>query len=106
MTIQHEGKASGQMSLSTGRLGLAPDDQSGRVWAHNCKRIGPAWFQMFAASGARPVRHHTALTNEGADMAQSTRGAPPYDSWTRSSAAKITPQALSAGPVTTTPTPA
>lgn len=36
-------------------------------------------------------------------MAQSTRGAPPYDSWTRSSAAKITPQALSTGPVTTTP---
>lgn len=37
-------------------------------------------------------------------MAKSTRGAPPYDSWTRSSAAKITLQASSASPVTTTPT--
>jgi hypothetical protein len=39
-------------------------------------------------------------------MAKSTRGAAPYDSWTRSSAAKITPQALSTGPVTPTHTTA
>ena len=36
-------------------------------------------------------------------MAKVTRASARYDTRTRSSAAKITPQALSTGPVTTTP---
>lgn len=91
------------MSLSTGRLGLATDDQSGRVWAHNSKMDRPRRIPRLLGGdlGARPVRHHTN-SDEGADMAKSTRGAPPYDSWTRSSAAKITP-ASSADTVPTAP---
>ena len=101
LTIRHDPGPGGQMSASTGRLSMVTDDYSGNVVAHNSKRIGPAVIQVRQTPGARPVRHHTPL-EEGADMAQSTRGTPPYDSWTRSSAAKITPQALSTGPVTTT----
>ncbi|GHJ34253.1 hypothetical protein TPA0910_86860 [Streptomyces hygroscopicus subsp. sporocinereus] len=102
LTIRHERGPGGQMSASTGRLCMASDVYSGRVWPHNSKRIGPAVTQVRQTPGARPVRHQTLL-REGADMAQSTRAPARYDSWTRSSAAKITP-ASSASPVTTTHT--
>lgn len=46
---------------------------------------------------------HRLLTSEGADMAQSTRGFPPSDSETRTSAVKITPVSSDSATVPTIP---
>ena len=103
LTTRHDPGPGGQMSASTGRLSMVTDDYSGNVGAHNSKKDRPRMGPRLLGGdlGARPVRHHIRATNEGADMAQSTRGASPYDSWTRSSAVNITP-ASSTGPVTPT----
>lgn len=88
------------MNRSTGRLGLAPDDSS---VACRHKTIGTAPvvvpLRQTAGTGAGP----TLNSDEGADMAQSTRGPDPSDRVTRNSGVKITPP-MHAGPVTTTPT--
>lgn len=87
----------GTEALSTGRLVPAPDVQS---VARLGGRRGPTKSEAPAATvvavpvceaGTRGLTALTALTNEGADMAQSTRGVPGSDSRTRTSAVKITP---------------
>ena len=100
------------MSRPTGRLSLALDMQSvTRLWRDNCtKSEGPAAPLRVAVlvvehRDAGPAGHpHTLLTNEGADMAQSTRGYPRSDSETRTSAVKITPASTVSATVPTTPT--
>ena len=92
-----------------GRLSLALEVQS--VARLDGER-GPTKSEAPAATvvavpvceaGTRGLTALTALTNEGADMAESTRTSGLSDSRTRATAVKITP-AMQTGPVTTTPT--
>jgi hypothetical protein len=99
------------MGTSTDRLRLAPDDHSGSVGADKTIETVPLpWLVTRIDAGpvpetvcedfpARPTLH----SDEGADMAKSTRGPNPVDSQTHDSGVNITPLA-SSGPVTTTHT--
>ena len=90
------------MGTPTDRLRLALDNHSGWVGAH--KTIGTAPQYPGCVNnrcGAGPTHH----SDEGADMAESTRGPNPVDSQTHDSGVNITPLA-SSGPVTTTHTSA
>jgi hypothetical protein len=99
------------MATSTGRLSAAPDMQSvqGLGRDNSRKSEGPAATlgrrSRCSTTGTRDLSTLTARTNEGADVAKSTRGVPPSDRVTRSSGVNITPPTCS-GPVTTTHTSA
>jgi hypothetical protein len=87
------------MGRSTDRLVPAPDMQSVRgLWRYKSKTLeGPAATLADGGPGAGNTwtrdlsTPHRCYTNEGADVAQSTRGFPRSDSETRTSAVKITP---------------
>ena len=87
------------MAWSTGRLSTAPDDYSDGVGGH--KTIGTA-PQFSGCVNNRYGAGPTLNSDEGADMAQSTRGPNPVDRQTRDSGVKITPLARMV-PVATTP---
>jgi hypothetical protein len=98
------------MTRPSGRLSLAPDVQS---VARLDGGRGPTKSEAPAATvvavpvceaGTRGLSTLTALTNEGADMAQSTRTSGRSDSGTPATAVKITPAMHSRFPVPTTPT--
>lgn len=100
------------MPRSTGSVVSASDGHSVRVVGcyKSTKSEGPAatlWaaVTVFHHRDAGPAGHpHRYDTNEGADMAQSTRGYPGSDSETRFSAVKITPvSSVSATVPTTSP---
>lgn len=99
----------GQMSLSTARLGLALDVPSfARLDGKRpTKSEAPAatWVAVpVCEAGTRGLSTlHRCETNEGADVAKSTRGPDPSDRVTRNSGVKITPP-TDAAPVPTTPT--
>lgn len=97
------------MSVSTGRLSLAFEVQSFARLRRGC---APTKSEAPAATGVavpvceaetRGLSTLTALTNEGADVAKSTRGTNPVDRLTRISGVKITPP-THADPVPTTHT--
>lgn len=87
------------MVTSNGRLSTAPDDYSDVVDGYKTIGTAPVVVRMRQTSGtgAGP----TLNLYEGADMAQSTRGVPPSDRWTRTSGVNITPPTIAA-PVSTT----
>lgn len=98
------------MSSSTGRLSLTPDVQS-------VARLNGRWPTKSEAPAATVVAvpvceagtrglttPHRLLTNQGADMAQSTRTPGRSDSETRIPAVKITPAQSVSDTVPTTPT--
>ena len=98
------------MTRQTGRLSLASDVQSVARLDGGC---GPTKSEAPAATlvavpvceaGTRGLSTLTARTNEGADMAQSTRTSGRSDSETRDSAVKITPASHVSATVPTTPT--
>ena len=100
------------MCCSTGRLVPAPDVQSVarlRGRRDNLRQSEAPAATVVAVpvceAGTRGLTTLTALTNEGAVVAKSTRGVPRSDSGTRATAVKITP-ATHSGPVTTTPSAA
>jgi hypothetical protein len=95
------------MPTSTGRLSLAPDDQSrkGTVRSRH-KTIGTAPQTSGCVNnryGAGPT-HNPQL--KVPTMDKSTRGFPGSDSETRATAVKITPAMQRTGPVTPTHTSA
>lgn len=97
------------MGTSTGRLSLASDIQSvarpdGRCGPTKSEAPAATWVAVpVCEARTRGLSTLTALTNEGADVAKSTRGPDPSDRVTRNSGVKITPP-THADPVTTTPT--
>jgi len=96
------------MGRETGRLVPAPDVQSVMLRGGAPKTSeGPArhsgWqSRCYQHLDARPADTTPLATNEGADMAKSTRGLAPSDSETQDSAVNITP-ASSTATVPTTP---
>lgn len=97
----------GQMSLSTARLGLALDVPSfARLDGKRpTKSEAPAATLVAVPVCEARTRGLTAHNpcEEGADVAQSTRGYPRSDSETRTSAVKITPVSSNSATVPTTP---
>jgi hypothetical protein len=87
------------MGRPTDRLVPAPDMQSVRgLRRHKSRKSeGPAATLADGSPGVTSTRTrdlptpHRCEANEGADVAQSTRGVPRSDSETRTSAVKITP---------------
>ena len=98
------------MQGSTDRLRLAPDDHSAfRSVGLEPKTTseGPACHLGGGQDVCRIQTRglsapHRYDTNEGANMAESTRGPDPVDRWTLTSGVNITPPQCT-GPVTTTP---
>lgn len=95
------------MSSRNGRLSLAVEVESvARLHQDRpTKSEAPAATEVavpVCEAGTRGLTTpHSCEANEGADMAQSTRGPNPVDRSPRISGVKITPPTL-AGPVTTT----
>lgn len=94
------------MSSGNGRLSLASDIQSvARLDGSRPKMLEAPAATLVAVpvceAGTRGLTALTALTNEGADMAERTRLPSRSDSRTPDTAVKITP---ATGPVTATPT--
>ncbi len=85
------------MSLSTDRLGLAPEVQSFARLGGRCSRKSEAPAATRVAVPVCETETRDLATpqrlrrSKGADMAQSTRGFPRSDSETRDPAVKITP---------------
>lgn len=96
------------MGTSRDRLVPAPDVQSvARLSGRRPEKLeGPAATLSggpgLRSRNARPADTTPLLTNEGADVAQSTRGFPRSDSETRDSAVKITPVSSISATVPTT----
>jgi hypothetical protein len=84
------------MVRSTSRLVPAPDVTSvARLRGRRAEKLEAPAATLVAVpvceAGTRGLTTLTALTNEGAAVAKSTRGVPRSDSVTRDSAVKITP---------------
>lgn len=99
------------MSSSTGRLRLAPDIQSvarldgGRTTEKSEAPAATEVAVLVCEAGTRGLTTpHRCWTNEGADMAESTRTRGLSDSGSPTVTVKITPVTLRRSPVTTTPT--
>jgi hypothetical protein len=93
------------MSSSTGRLRLAPDEQSDARLERPDKLKGPAATRSgspgFCRTRTRGLPTPTRCEpSEGVDMTKRTRGPDPVDRRTRTSGVNITPPTQNAGPVT------
>lgn len=98
------------MDRSTGRLSLASDIQSVARLGYDAAEkswkppLPLSWQSRFCEAGTRGLTTpHHCEANEGADMAERTRGPDPVDRWTRETGVNITPPTRT-GPVTTTHT--